>query len=80
MTWSEPVFNEQCELTGVRFRLRETQGRGGELKIRSAITLDTCIRTNFNNTFLADEQANAEMATVHFTSFAYFQIQLNFAQ
>ncbi len=79
-TWWETIFDENDQLSGIRVRLRESQGRGGTLKIRSVFELESCVKTNFNNTHLCDAIVESDTASIDFSSFEYFQLQLNFAK
>ena len=76
VTFMEPVFNERQEHIGVCMRLQETEGRGGELRIRGPYNISKAVRCNFRGTELSELKTEANAAICNFLAHQFFQVNI----
>lgn len=78
VTWWQPIVNADC-LTGVQIRLRETEGRAGNLNLRCCRNIQSAERVNFSGDFLRAEKVDdsKDKLPIEFAGWDYFQIKLN---
>ena len=80
-TW-RPVFDSQSNMTGLQIRFKETEGRGGKLKLRCPRPIGSASRSSLcgdeiRSIEIAD--ASKDQVTVDFAGSEYFQISLIWA-
>ena len=77
VTWCCPLFNDRDQLTGIQLRIRETQGRSGQLQIACPRELASAAHLNLLNEYQQDISVSENIATINYQSFDYLPLQLN---
>ncbi len=80
ITWWQPVFDSNSQISGVQIRCRETEGRAGQLTIRCLLPIVSAARVNLAGVFLRAldlESTLPNQATVEFSGNECFQVSIN---
>lgn len=75
-----PLLEEGRPWSGVQLRLRETEGRGGSLKISCPMEIQSAERTNLQGDFLealAVDEADSRTLELDFSRFEFLQIKIH---
>ena len=76
-TWWLPLLDESQRWMGVQLRIRETQGRAGQLHINCRHALESAAQLNLLNEYLQDIPFDGHIATIEYQAFDYLTLQLN---
>ncbi|QEG21310.1 glycoside hydrolase family 38 N-terminal domain-containing protein [Mariniblastus fucicola] len=88
VTWTSAVFDDDCRCTGMRVRLQETDGRGGDVKLYCRKIVDSVRIESFSDQLIRDISTNGDdnssesfsVVEVPIAAHEFLQIHLRWAE